>query len=129
VCGLRRGCDAPLRRLGAGRICGDDVLEWLRARSSGVEHYIDTVGVRGSRPLVPTIGFIYAARDCGVFFSSVKSPKLAQVHTKRHVWNGFVLSDRPPDSSVLCSKRQRVFGVFPRKNLILIYMIRIETGS
>jgi hypothetical protein len=28
--------------------------------------FLDTVGVRGSRPLVPTIGIRYAARSCGV---------------------------------------------------------------
>jgi hypothetical protein len=76
VRGLRRFGGMPLRRLGAGRICDDDVLWLSRARSSGVEHYIDTVGVRGSRPLVPTIG-IYAVRLCSVFLfgTSPISPK------------------------------------------------------
>jgi len=35
--------------------------------------HIDPVGVRGSRPLVPTIGNLYAARDCGFSVSSVAS--------------------------------------------------------
>ena len=30
-------------------------LEFLEARSSGVEHYLDTVGVCGSNPHAPTI--------------------------------------------------------------------------
>jgi hypothetical protein len=42
---------------------GDRTKQWmgLRARSSGVERYIDTVEVRGSRPLAPTIGNLDAA--------------------------------------------------------------------
>src|SRR6202049_588507 len=50
-----------------GRVWLPNEKAKYRARSSGVERYIDTVEVRGSRPLAPTMGSLYAARYCGVF--------------------------------------------------------------
>jgi hypothetical protein len=34
----------------------------IRARSSAVEHYLDTVGVTGSIPVAPTIQFLLRPR-------------------------------------------------------------------
>jgi hypothetical protein len=43
--------------LDAGGVAGYMKNNTLQARSSGGEHYLDTVGVRGSNPRVPTIDF------------------------------------------------------------------------
>src|SRR5260221_13902370 len=65
---LLQGDTAPATRLPAGARADIGSARPIRARSSAVEHYLDTVGVTGSIPVAPTIFlamlFAQAFVDC-----------------------------------------------------------------